>query len=216
MKKLLLASIYICLSSFIWAQPGYQKSVIQSSAYWLDVDYAGDGIVGHRLDVHLPKTGKAPYPVIIAVYGSAFFSNSSKGNTFQEGLGQKLLENGYAVVSVNHRSSSDGIYPIQIQDIKTAIRFIRSNATNFKLKADKIGITGWSSGGHLSALAGTTGGKTSGRYGSAVVDLTGTTPKYKEHSDAVQAVVDWFGPTDFLIMDSCGSSMNHDEEKSPE
>ena len=84
------------------------------------------------------------------------------------------------------------------------------------MKADKIGITGWSSGGHLSALAGTTSGKTNGKSGSAAVDSTGTTPKYREQSDAVQAVADWFGPTDFLIMDSCGSTMNHDEEKSPE
>ncbi|MDH4296955.1 MAG: alpha/beta hydrolase [Cyclobacteriaceae bacterium] len=193
-----------------------EKTAIESSRHWLDIDYAGDGIVGHRLDIHLPRNGKAPFPVVIAIYGSAFFSNSSKGVVFKDGLCQKLLENGFAVVSINHRSSRDAVFPAQIQDVKAAIRFIRANSLKFSLDNAFIGITGWSSGGHLSALAGTTNTTKTDRINGLAVDIEGSLGKYTKTSSHINAVVDWFGPTDFLIMDKCGSTMSHDDINSPE
>ena len=196
--------------------PDYTKAAIQSSRYWIDVDYAGDGITGHKLDIHLPPTGKAPFPVIICIYGSAFFSNNSKGAVFYEGMGQRLLNEGFAVVSINHRSSSDAKFPAQIQDEKAAIRFIRANSATFTLDSNFIGITGWSSGGHLATLAGTTSGTNTEIINGLHVDLEGSLGRFTASSSAVHAVVDWFGPTDFLVMDSCGSQMNHNDVKSPE
>ncbi|GAB4035306.1 prolyl oligopeptidase family serine peptidase [Spirosoma gilvum] len=192
------------------------KVAIQSSKYWLDVDYAGDSHIGHRLDIHLPKTGKAPFPVVVCIYGSAWFSNSAKETTFSVGLGQKLLSSGFAVVNINHRSSSDAKFPAQIQDVKAAIRFIRANASRFGLDNSFIGITGWSSGGHLSSLTGTTNGIEKTTVKGLEVDIEGSIGKFTQTSSHVNAVVDWFGPTDFLIMDQCGSSFSHNEAKSPE
>jgi len=85
--------------------PDYSTTFIESSRSWIDVDFVGDGITGHKLDVLLPKNGKAPYPVIICIYGSAWFANNLKGATFTTGLGQGLLKEGFAVVSVNYRSN---------------------------------------------------------------------------------------------------------------
>lgn len=217
MKKILI--VLWLVSGCVWAQnkqPSISQTAITSARYWLDVDYVGDGLIGHRLDVHLPLKGKAPYPVVIAVYGSAWFSNSSKEETFKVGLGQKLLESGFAVVNVNHRSSSDARFPAQIQDIKAAIRFIRGNSEAFSLDNSFIGITGWSSGGHLSALAGTTNNTRTDTIAGLAVDIEGKLGKYTHESSHINAVVDWFGPTDFLIMDKCGSSFAHNEAKSPE
>jgi acetyl esterase/lipase len=192
------------------------KIAIQSSKYWLDIDYVGDDHIGHRLDIHLPQTGKAPFPIVVVVYGSAFFSNASKSNAFKDGIGQHLLQNGFAVVTINHRSSRDGIFPIQIQDVKAAIRYTRANAAKFSLDNRFIGITGWSSGGHLSALAGTTNTTKADKINGLEIDIEGKLGKYTEISSHVNAVVDWYGPTDFLTMDKCGSTMNHDDVKSPE
>src|SRR5512138_3328605 len=91
--------------------PEYSKTALQSSRYWIDVDYVGDGITAHRLDIHLPTIGKAPFPIVICIYGSAWFSNNSKSAIFYDGLGQRLLKEGFAVVSINHRSSSDAKFP---------------------------------------------------------------------------------------------------------
>ncbi|MEO5582195.1 MAG: alpha/beta hydrolase [Saprospiraceae bacterium] len=94
--------------------------------------------------------------MVVVVYGSAWFFHSSIANVFKEGLGQHLLINGFAVVSINHRSSSDSIFPIQIQDVKASIRFILANKSKFNVDNSFIGISGWASGGHLATLTGST------------------------------------------------------------
>ena len=125
----------------------------------------------------------------------------------KKSLIQPLLNSGFAVVSINHRSSTDAIFPAQIHDVKAAIRFIRANTKQYQFDSSFIGITGSSSGGHLSAMAGTT---------SFNKEMEGEVGPHLEFESHVDAVVDWFGPTDFLIMDLCGSKLVHDDVKSPE
>jgi len=194
----------------------YTTTAISSSKSWIDIDYVGDGIIGHKLDVFLPNTGEGPFPVVVTIYGSAWFSNSSKANCFKDNFGQTLLANGFAVVSINHRSSKDAIWPAQIHDVKAAIRFIRANAESFSLDTSFIGITGYSSGGHLSSMAGVTSNIENTKVDGLEIDLEGNLGEHLDQQSDVTAVVDWFGPTDFLIMDSCGSSFSHDEAASPE
>lgn len=194
----------------------FDKRKILASKHWLDIDYVGDGHIGHRLDIHLPENEKENYPVVICIYGSAFLSNNSKGAAFSEGMGQALLNAGYAVVTINHRASSDDIFPAQIQDVKAAIRFVRAHASIFSLDTDFIGITGWSSGGHLASLAGASNNVRAFELEGNTIDLEGSLGDNNVQSSYVDAVVDWYGPTNFLIMDDCGSSMNHNDEKSPE
>lgn len=208
--------LFLPLISLAQPPQDFKKMVIESSKHWLDINYVGDRQIGHRLDIHLPKIEQENYPVVICIYGSAWFSNNAKGNVFSNGPGQVLLENGFAVVSINHRSSKDAVFPAQIQDVKAAIRFVRANADNFSLDASFIGITGWSSGGHLSAITGTTNHTKTFEWKDKQIDIEGALGEYTATSSHVDAVVDWFGPTDFLIMDQCGSSFSHDEEKSPE
>ncbi len=209
----------LLLSTSLVAQPpapDYSKSFIESSKCWVDVDYVGDGIIGHKLDIYLPKTGQAPFPVVIAIYGSAWFSNSSKSANFHVGLDQALLEGGFAVVNINHRSSRDAIWPAQIQDVKAAIRYIRANAETFSLDDSFIGVTGFSSGGHLSAMAGLTSHTKTDKINGLDIDLEGSLGKFQETSSHVDAVVDFFGPSDFLTMDACVGETFHDEARSPE
>ncbi|GGD73516.1 alpha/beta hydrolase [Emticicia aquatilis] len=216
MKHFTFLLLAITYYSFAQPKPDYTKSAIEASKSWIDIDYAGDNIIGHKLDIFLPKEGKAPFPVVVTIYGSAWFSNSSKGTCFNDGLGQTLLKNGFAVVSINHRSSRDAIWPAQIHDAKAAIRFIRANASEFSLDTSFLGITGFSSGGHLSTMAGVTSRIKSTTINNLPIDLEGNIGKSLSESSHVDAVVDWFGPTDFLIMDACGSSFSHNEAKSPE
>lgn len=215
MKKTFVL-LFFFIKIFAQPKPDYTKSAIETSKSWIDIDYAGDGIIGHKLDIFLPKEGKAPFPVVVTIYGSAWFSNSSKATCFNDGLGQTLLKSGFAVVSINHRSSRDAIWPAQIHDVKAAIRFVRANASVFSLDTSFLGVTGFSSGGHLSSMAGVTSGIKSTTLNNLPIDLEGNIGKSLTESSQVDAVVDWFGPTDFLIMDACGSSFSHNEAKSPE
>ncbi|KPM46768.1 esterase [Jiulongibacter sediminis] len=214
--KLIYTLPFLLLLFMAKAQNTPIPGPVESSKAWIDLDYVGDNHIGHKLDIFLPKEGKGPFPVIVTVYGSAWFSNSSKSQCFLNDFGQTLLRNGYAVVSVNHRSSRDAIWPAQIHDIKAAIRYIRANADQFSLDTRFLGISGYSSGGHLSTMAGVTSGLEEFVLGGLEISLDNKIGKHPEMDSSVDAVVDWFGPTDFLIMDSCGSSFSHDGADSPE
>lgn len=174
----------------------------QPGQRWSDVNYAGDEQVFHQMDIHLPSLEKDRYPVVVVIYGSAWFSNNMKQMGFQA-LGKPLLDRGFAVVSINHRSSADAAYPAQINDVKAAIRFLRANASNYQIDARFIGITGFSSGGHLASLAGTTNGLKTYTLGNTTLDIEGSVGVHPTFSSSVDAVVDWFGPIDLNRMDDC-------------
>jgi acetyl esterase/lipase len=191
------------------------STAYQPKRIWENVDYVGDSIVGHQMNIYLPLTGEGPFPVVVLIYGSAWFSNNLK-DTAVKIMGRPLLEKAFAIVSVNHRSSREAIFPAQINDIKAAIRYIRANAKKYSLDTTFIGVTGYSSGGHLSALLGTSAGVNQSKSKSIAMSIEGNLGVSTQMSSKVNAVVDWFGPTDFLIMDSCGSSFKHDAINSPE
>jgi acetyl esterase/lipase len=209
MKKIfLLILLLVCTTLLLKAQQpdfhaGFGNFPPPVEPDFKDVNYAGDNLEAHRLDIYLPKTGQKSYKTVIAIYGSAWFSNNMKGITYFS-LGKPLIDAGFAVVCLNHRSSGDAKFPAQIHDVKGAIRFIRANAKKYNLDASFIGITGFSSGGHLSSLAGVTNGEK---------DLEGEVGGNLKVSSEVSAVVDWFGPVDMSRMHNCDGV---NDEKSPE
>ena len=86
--------------------------------------------------------------------------------------------------------SGEAVFPAQIHDCKAAIRWIRVNAEKFRIDPNRIGVWGLSAGGHLAALLGTSGD-------SPALEGPG---KNEGVSSRVQAVVDWYGPTDLARM----------------
>lgn len=168
----------------------------------LNLNYANDDKVYHNLDIYLPNSEQPTYKAVIVIYGSAWFGNNLKKSGF-DALGKQLLENGFAVIAINHRSSSDAAYPAQINDVKAAIRFVRANAAKYKIDASFIGITGFSSGGHLASLAGASNNVKEFTVGKKTVDIEGNIGAYTSVSSSVNAVVDWFGPIDMALMDDC-------------
>lgn len=118
---------------------------------------------------------------------------------------------GYAVAGVSIRSSSQVKFPGQLHDIKAAVRWLRANAAKYNLDANRIGISGDSSGGWTTAMAALTGDAPE-MEGS--VGTTGISSK-------VQSAVAFYPPTNFLTMDAwalqnCPAARCHDGEASPE
>ncbi|HOX58400.1 MAG TPA: alpha/beta hydrolase [Candidatus Paceibacterota bacterium] len=150
-----------------------------------DLEYVQGGHERNRLDLYLPEKAARPLPVILWVHGGGW-TRGDKTN----GPAFRFATKGYAVASINYRFSQHAIFPAQIHDCKAAVRWLRANAREFGLDADHIGAWGSSAGGHLVALLGTTAG---------VRELEGPGGN-EEQSSRVQAVVDWYGPTDFLTV----------------
>jgi len=148
-----------------------------------DLEYVSGGHERNRLDLYLPQKAEHRLPVILWVHGGGW-TRGDKTN----GPAFRFAAKGYAVASMNYRFSQHAIFPAQIHDCKAAVRWLRANATKYGLDPGHIGAWGASAGGHLVALLGTTGG---------IEELAGPGGN-EDQSSRVQAVVDWYGPTDFL------------------
>jgi len=151
---------------------------------WIDLAYASESSA-QRLDLYLPAEGEGPFPLLIWIHGGGW-RGGDKGlgvSSFQ----LQALPRGYALASFNYRLSGEATFPAQIHDVKTAIRWLRKHRTDYRLRTKRLGVWGSSAGGHLVSLLGTSGGIPS----LEVVSLGTEGP-----SSRVQAVVDWYGPTD--------------------
>jgi acetyl esterase/lipase len=145
-----------------------------------DLEYVPEGHERQKLDLYLPEKSDAPLPVVVWVHGGGW-RQGDKSNC----PAVFLTARGYAVASVGYRLSQDAVFPAQIEDCKTAIRWLRANAGKYNLDPDHVGAWGGSAGGHLVALLGTA---------EDVKELEGK--GNLDQSSRVQCVVDWFGPTD--------------------
>lgn len=163
-----------------------------------DIDYVGDNHVGHKMDVYFPKDdGKATHPVVIHIYGSAWGSNDSKGSADLGTVGTAALGAGYILVTPNHRTYRDALYPAQINDIKAVVRYLRGNAQELGVDTSFIAVSGFSSGGHLASLMGVTRNvKDNYTVGSETMNIEGNLGRYTSESSWVDAVCDWSGPVD--------------------
>jgi acetyl esterase/lipase len=98
---------------------------------------------------------------------------------------------GFAVASLDFRSSNEAPFPAAVLDIKAGIRYLRAKAALYGYRSDRIAIVGASSGGHLAALVGVTGG---------LPALEGTEGDYPQESSSIQAIVSYFGASDLTTI----------------
>ena len=155
-----------------------------------DIAYA-DRSPAQRLDIYWPDAGNGPFPVIMAIHGGAFMGGDKRDAQLTPMLAG--LARGFAVVSINYRMSGEAKFPALVHDVKAAIRWVRANAAPFLFDPARIAVWGGSAGGYLALMAGVSVG---------VAELDDPTLGNAECPSQVQAVVDWFGPTNFLKMDA--------------
>ena len=176
-----------------------QSSVPSGTRVFKGLAYVPDGHDRQKLDLYLPGSGSG-FPLIVWIHGGAWRAGSKN-----RCRARFFVEEGYAVASVNYRLSQHAVFPAQIEDCKAAIRWLRGNSKTYGINGDRIGVWGSSAGGHLVALLGTSGDVTDFESGG---DLS--------VSSRVQAVCDWFGPTDFLRMNDFDGQIDHNASDSPE
>jgi acetyl esterase/lipase len=145
------------------------------------------------LDLYCPENVSGPLPVIIWLHAGGW----SRGRK-EQCPAVTLVQDGYAVASIDYRLTDVAPFPAQIEDCKAAIRWLRANASKYNLDPDRIGAWGFSAGGHLAALLGTSGG---------VKELEGNGDNMS-YSSRVQAVCVVSGPGDLLQLyrDATGPS----------
>lgn len=156
---------------------------------FLDIPYASLS-QAQKLDIYLPDESEGPFPVIVWIHGGAFMGCDKADLQVLPSL--EGLKRGYAIVAINYRMSGEARFPALVHDAKAAVRWIRANARTYHFDPSRIAAWGGSAGAYLALMLGTTVGV------NKLEDLTMGNP---DQPSTVQAVVDWFGPSDFLKMD---------------
>ncbi|MGE0606357.1 MAG: alpha/beta hydrolase fold domain-containing protein [Pirellulales bacterium] len=159
-------------------RPQYLKNVI----------YAKQGDEELEADVFLPL-GEGPHPGVLLVHGGAWSRGHKSEMKF---VGKLLADQGYTAVSINYRLAPKHPFPAQLEDCQTAVRWMRSNARQYKIDPRRVGGYGYSAGGNLVALLATM------EHAPAAAETTNELPA---PSTRLQAVVCGGTPFDFRGMD---------------
>ena len=148
-----------------------------------DVVFGKGGDVELKLDLAQPSRGKGPFPLVVCVHGGGW--QIGHRNTHHATI-RRLAAHGYVAATVQYRLTPKYPFPAQIEDVKCAVRFLRANAKKYNLDPNRVGALGDSAGGHLSLLLGLMepGDGMEGTGGNA------------GQPSKVQAVVNYYGPTD--------------------
>ncbi|MBC6460667.1 alpha/beta hydrolase [Actinomadura sp. HBU206391] len=164
------------------------------------------------LDLLRPADAAAQVPTVIWIHGGAWLEGSNKHFSPAIAPGRiddRLLDAGFAVALITYRFSGEAPFPAQLVDVKAAIRWLRHNAGELGLDPMRFAVWGESAGGHLASLACLTPGTRS----------PGSRDDEPDGSDAVQAGVVWYGPSNLLTMQAQShpaATIDHDHPQSPE
>ncbi len=156
--------------------------------------YGQGGETDLKLDLVRPEEGEGPFPAIVFVHGGGWLGGN---RTAHRGHAEEAARRGYVAVTVSYRlmkfdeknketATAEPIFPAQVHDVKTAVRWLRANAQKYNVDPNRIGAGGMSAGGHLSLMLGLTDSD------DGLEGVGG----HADQSSRVQAVVNVFGPTE--------------------
>ncbi|WP_233982761.1 alpha/beta hydrolase [Pectobacterium versatile] len=192
--KIVLASLTMMSSTAInAAQDQHEITVKQettsvkliSDVVYSQVSMRGYPNVALKMDILQPEA-KTALPVVLFITGGGFI-NANKDNYLQQRL--SLAEAGYVVASMEYRVAPTVLFPSPLEDVKSAIRYLRANAKKFGIDGQHAAVFGASAGGYLAAFAGATNG-------SKVYDKGDNL----DQSSDVQAVIDFYGLSDLTLV----------------
>lgn len=166
-----------------------------------DISYNNDTLKKHLLDIYVPAGAKAKVPLVVLIHGGGWISNDKYADMgYMPNTVAAILNSGIAVASIDYRFAMQAVFPAILQDCNKAVSFLYDNADKYGLDKNRFSLMGFSAGGHLASLMGTSqNNKVSNFY----FPDTYRPFEYK-------AVVDFYGPTDLVLLPG------NEDEKSPE
>lgn len=145
------------------------------------------------LDVCHPPEGDGPFAAVLLIHGGGFSAGDKDGRPWQ-GICRWVANAGYVAINVNYRLAPEHPFPAAIEDVQAAVEWTRTNADEYAIDPERIGVLGGSAGANLAQLLGASGeGSTvEGSRVSAVVSLSGP-------SDLTEAALDLGNPDERQI-----------------
>ncbi len=199
--------VLLVIVAVIWQTDGYSQTnrvfpfFPQGTRLHDNIAYANDTLKKHLLDIYIPPQAGKNMPLVIWVHGGGWLSNDKYADmSYMKNTIREMINNGYALASIDYRFSTQAVFPAQIQDCNQAIGYLYENATRYGFDKNRFVLMGFSAGGHLASLVGlATNNKIPKFYvGSKPTPFT------------FRAVVDFYGPSELVSLRSS------EDEKSPE
>lgn len=182
MHRLLSTLPFLLIATFCTLSahtPATAEEIFES-----EIEFANPAGEHLKLDLARPD-GKGPYPAVICIHGGGFREGDQ---SYYDGLIQELAAKGYVAATINYRLAPKHPFPAAVHDCKAAVRWLRANADKYHVDPAHVGVVGSSAGGTLALFLGATAGKK---------QFEGEGP-HLDQSSAVQCVVSFFGPSDFM------------------
>lgn len=173
--------------------------------YIPDIIYSDVDGIPLTLQILKPCTRNCPqkiYPLVVFVQGSAWMEQDVYRQLPQIA---RLAARGYVVAVVQYRHSGQAVFPAQIQDARTAVRFMRLHAGAYSVDAEHVIMAGDSSGGHTAVFAGM----------REPENCLGPEPYSQVRAD-VDGIIDMYGSVSVLQEDANPNTINHCLPDSPE
>jgi acetyl esterase len=148
--------------------------LLASGALQTDIEFASPGGFSLTLDAWVPE-GPGPFPAVVIVHGGSFVRGDKQ--TYVKPLFEPLTQAGFAWFTINYRLAPQHRFPAAVDDVRSAVAWVRKNAAKYKVDPARIALAGESAGGHLVSFAGAQPGPDS----------------------RVAAVVSFYGPHDFTF-----------------
>ena len=133
----------------------FAAAAIARAAVQPDIEYANVGGESLRLDASVPQ-GPGPFPAAILVHGGGWMNGDKSGGPgkgFMVPMHEPLERGGFAWFSINYRLAPKHPYPACVDDVLTAIRWVKAHSAEYRVDPARIALSGESAGGHLVALA---------------------------------------------------------------
>jgi acetyl esterase/lipase len=167
----------------------------RATTFHHNIPYAKDTLKKHLLDIYLPPNAKGNIPLVIWIHGGAWMMNDKYADMgYMKNTVRSFIEKGYAFASIDYRHSTTAIFPAQIKDCNEAIEFLYANAPKYKIDKERFALIGFSAGGHLASLLALSNNN----------NVSAFYPANKKTSFTIKAVLDFYGPSDFLSMTASG------------
>jgi acetyl esterase/lipase len=169
MIRVLTVILFLLVPGFVWAD---------EAVFHPDITYATIDGVDLKLDVATPGAG-GPYPLVLCVHGGAWcVGDKSRLDAYIK----QLATHGYVAATINYRFAPKYKFPAQLDDARTALRFLKSHAAEYQIDPDHVAAAGESAGAQIALLMGM---------------MSDDRKNAADISTKVQCVLNYYAPTDF-------------------
>jgi acetyl esterase/lipase len=205
MKVFLIAMTAMVVHTFAMAQlpttSEIEARLPKGAIVHGNIPYNNDTLKKHLLDIYVPADAKGKVPFVVLIHGGGWIVNDKYADMgYMPNTIAAILNNGMAIASIDYRFATQAVFPAMLQDCNKAVSFLYDNAEKYGLDKNRIALMGFSAGGHLASLMGTS---QNNKVESLYFPNTYRSFQYK-------AVVDFYGPTDLVLLPG------NEDEKSPE